>query len=145
MESLVDFTYEQFKNRVMLGRSLDAAKVESVARGRVWSGKRAKENGLVDSLGGLQDAIQDARNKAGIRPGAEVELIEYRSDGSLLGMLSPLLAKAQVTAPPPLLPQLADSFGPTWVMATHPETTVWLMDPSLPIRSSTAGERPLYT
>ena len=64
LDRMVDHTYQQFKSRVGMGRSLDKAQVESVARGRVWSGVDAKEQGLVDELGGFYDAVGIACEKA---------------------------------------------------------------------------------
>eukprot|EP00546_Thalassionema_frauenfeldii_P002111 CAMPEP_0178931330 /NCGR_PEP_ID=MMETSP0786-20121207/21855_1 /TAXON_ID=186022 /ORGANISM="Thalassionema frauenfeldii, Strain CCMP 1798" /LENGTH=716 /DNA_ID=CAMNT_0020608205 /DNA_START=288 /DNA_END=2438 /DNA_ORIENTATION=- len=53
----VDRTYEHFKSLVAESRGLDMSEVESLAQGRVWTGFEAKENGLVDELGGLERAI----------------------------------------------------------------------------------------
>lgn len=53
----VDTTYSVFKTRVVNGRKLSGAVVDSIAQGRVWSGVQAKELGLVDRIGGIQDAI----------------------------------------------------------------------------------------
>jgi protease-4 len=53
----VDTTYSVFKSRVVAGRKLSGAVVDSIAQGRVWSGVQAKELGLVDRIGGLKDAI----------------------------------------------------------------------------------------
>ena len=50
--------YDQFKSVVAEGRSLTEAEVEMIAQGRVWSGNDAMDNGLVDTIGGLQDAIE---------------------------------------------------------------------------------------
>ena len=62
MEQMVEDTYVRFKDRVAKGRSLNEEQVESVARGRVWSGVKAKENGLVDEFGSLYDAIAEAES-----------------------------------------------------------------------------------
>ncbi|MEQ1502993.1 MAG: signal peptide peptidase SppA [Myxococcota bacterium] len=144
MQALVDHTYEQFKSRVVDGRSLDAAKVEEIARGRVWSGKRAVELGLVDHLGGFQDAIADARERAGIRASRKVGLVTYSDSGDLLQSLAPSIATSiagKVGAP-----RLSDGFGgfgdgwdrleallgpidPLLVPVLHPEEDVWLLDP----------------
>ncbi|MCA9490188.1 MAG: signal peptide peptidase SppA, partial [Myxococcales bacterium] len=75
MQSLVDHTYEQFKSRVAEGRHLTPEEVERIARGRVWSGEDAKEVKLVDELGGMQDAIADARKRAGIPARRKVGLV----------------------------------------------------------------------
>lgn len=60
----VDSIYRTFKSRVMAGRNLSGPKVDSIAQGRVWSGKDAISIGLVDRLGGLQDAIACAARMA---------------------------------------------------------------------------------
>lgn len=53
----VDQTYSRFKEVVVQGRKLEAEVVDSIARGRVYTGRRALELGLVDQLGGLNDAL----------------------------------------------------------------------------------------
>jgi protease-4 len=60
----VDTVYSLFKNRVMAGRKLAGSKVDSIAQGRVWSGNDALAIGLVDRLGGMQDAINCAAGMA---------------------------------------------------------------------------------
>lgn len=62
----IENTYNTFKQRVIDGRGLTSAEVESIAQGRVWSGKQALNLGLVDHLGGLQDAIIAAAKAANI-------------------------------------------------------------------------------
>ncbi len=64
-KSVEDF-YMLFKKRVADGRNMSMDAVEEVAQGRVWPGVRAKEIGLVDVLGDLQDAIAIAADKAGL-------------------------------------------------------------------------------
>lgn len=66
MKMKVDTIYEVFKKRVADGRNLDINYVDSIAQGRVWSGIRAKEIGLVDTLGSLTTAIKIAAKAAGI-------------------------------------------------------------------------------
>jgi protease-4 len=56
----VEQIYTTFVNRVATGRKMSFEKVDAIAQGRVWTGKEALENGLVDELGGLQDAINVA-------------------------------------------------------------------------------------
>jgi ClpP class serine protease len=55
--------------------------VESLAQGRVWTGIEAKKNGLVDRIGGLQDAIMIAREMAEIAPGEDMQVIELAPRG----------------------------------------------------------------
>lgn len=68
----VDNIYGTFKSRVATGRGLDLAFVDSIGQGRVYSGLRAKELGLVDLIGGLSDAINIAAEKAGLEEGYSV-------------------------------------------------------------------------
>lgn len=63
----VDQIYAQFKKRVSDGRGLTVAQVEMLARGRVWTGTDAKRIGLVDKIGGLNDALAYAKKKAGLK------------------------------------------------------------------------------
>jgi protease-4 len=60
----VDSIYHTFKGRVASGRKLAPATVDSLAQGRVWSGTAALRVGLVDRIGGLQDAIACAARMA---------------------------------------------------------------------------------
>ncbi|MBN1336406.1 MAG: signal peptide peptidase SppA [Deltaproteobacteria bacterium] len=102
VERLVEATYDRFKQRVAEGRNLDLAAVEQVARGRVWSGTRAHGVGLVDTLGGFYDAVDHARQEAGMRPGARYELVTYASDDAGLTELpARLLGAAVWPARPP--------------------------------------------
>lgn len=71
----VDFVYRDFTRKVADARALTEAEIDIVARGRVWSGEDAVAGGLVDRIGGLLDAIEEAGNKAGLAPG-EFTLIE---------------------------------------------------------------------
>jgi protease-4 len=66
LQALLDDMYDQFVTAVAEGRRLDRARVLELADGRVYTGRRAKELGLVDSLGGLEDAVNTAGKLAGI-------------------------------------------------------------------------------
>jgi protease-4 len=63
----VDAIYEQFLTRVAEGRGMTTEKVNVLARGRVWTGRDALKIGLVDKLGGINDAIDYAAKKADIK------------------------------------------------------------------------------
>ncbi|MGZ8552401.1 MAG: signal peptide peptidase SppA [Chitinophagaceae bacterium] len=60
VQANVDMIYAQFKQRVADGRKRDTAYVDSIAQGRIWTGLRAKEIGLIDRFGGIEDAIKSA-------------------------------------------------------------------------------------
>ncbi|GHB35246.1 signal peptide peptidase SppA [Mongoliitalea lutea] len=65
-QNQVEQGYDTFLSRVSSGRNMSKEAVMEVASGRVWSGVRAQELGLVDVLGGLEDAIKIAATKADI-------------------------------------------------------------------------------
>ncbi|TVZ55889.1 protease-4 [Lutibacter sp. Hel_I_33_5] len=69
----VEQIYTTFVNRVATGRNMTFEQVDAIAQGRVWTGKEALENGLVDSLGSLDDAITIAAELA------EVETYRVRN------------------------------------------------------------------
>ena len=79
----LDQVYADFKQRVVDGRGLSPEQVEQLARGRVWSGTRAKELGLVDALGGMTTAIALAREEADIDEDASIELRRFPQQKSL--------------------------------------------------------------
>jgi protease-4 len=60
----LDAVYDDFTGKVSQGRGMTREAVHEVARGRVWSGADAAGNGLVDTLGGLRDAVRIARERA---------------------------------------------------------------------------------
>ena len=62
----VEDVYSTFLDRVAKGRNMTTAQVDSIAQGRVWTGTEALQNGLVDKLGSLDDAIKIAANMAEI-------------------------------------------------------------------------------
>ena len=73
----IDRTYEEFIARVAAGRRLPPARVREIARGRVWTGAQAMQIGLVDQLGGLEEAIAKARELARIPEGDSVRFQRY--------------------------------------------------------------------
>lgn len=70
LQSSIDRIYAQFKQRVAEGRKKDTAYVDSIAQGRVWTGIRARDIGLVDRFGGIADAVRSAA--------AMAKLTDYR-------------------------------------------------------------------
>ncbi|HJN75323.1 MAG TPA: signal peptide peptidase SppA [Myxococcota bacterium] len=103
MDRLIEDTYVQFKTVVSEGRGLSMEEVEEVARGRVWTGAAAKEVGLVDELGGLQDAIVHAKVVAGLDEDDEIELITYRGAPDSFGEVPAEAVRAVRTALQPEL------------------------------------------
>lgn len=69
VQSMIDKGYRDFIGKVAEARNSEPETIDIVARGRVWSGTQAQERGLVDSLGGLQDALAAAAKLAGLADG----------------------------------------------------------------------------
>jgi len=69
--------YASFTEKVASGRNMEIQKVEAVAQGRVFSGVRALEAGLIDSIGGLSDALRIARSLAEISQNKNIRYDEY--------------------------------------------------------------------
>ncbi|GAA1267001.1 S49 family peptidase [Sphaerisporangium rubeum] len=68
----LDRVYDDFVGKVAQGRGFDRDRAHDLARGRVWTGADAFSGGLVDELGGLEDALALARGKAGLPADAPV-------------------------------------------------------------------------
>jgi protease-4 len=69
-------TYEQFTQRVMTTRKGKIKDIDQVARGRIFIARQAKDLGMVDEIGGVQDALAYAANKVDLKPGAyDVKLL----------------------------------------------------------------------
>lgn len=69
--------YRDFIEKVAEGRDIPVAQVDSIGRGRIWTGNQAKQIGLIDEIGGLSDAIKIAKRKAGISEEKQVGLEIY--------------------------------------------------------------------
>ena len=74
IQATVDNIYDRFINKVSENRSMSYAEVHAVAKGRVWSGEKAIKLGLVDKIGGLDDALDSASKLANIE---EYKVIRY--------------------------------------------------------------------
>jgi protease-4 len=77
MQGQVREVYDLFLSRVAEGRKLEKAQVEQVAEGRVWSGAEAREHGLVDILGGVHAAVDEAKRRVGLAADVDVRLAVY--------------------------------------------------------------------
>lgn len=77
----LDHLYDGFKERVQEGRSLTPEQVEEIARGRVWTGERAAELGLIDTLGGLTTATNLARELVGVGAEEPIKLDVFPKKG----------------------------------------------------------------
>ena len=86
MQKTVEQGYDLFTTRCAEGRGMTQEQIDAIGQGRVWTGTMALERGLVDVLGGLDDAIEIAVEKAGIE---QYTLKSYpEQEGGLLSMFS---------------------------------------------------------
>jgi len=148
-QALLDATYHRFRLRVAQGRSLSDDAVDDLAGGRLWSGQRAVDLGLADQTGGIIEAVEKARELAGIPDGVEVVTVTYREPRPLMAafatdiVLGPLMPLAttlsrELSPPPPAVNPLFPRFGPLWTVASHPQELIWVLDPWT---ATTAGPR----
>lgn len=86
-----DAVYADFTQKVSDGRKLPLAKVQQIARGRVWSGADAHQQGLVDVLGGFWNATAEAKRLAGIPAETSVSFRLYPRPKGLLASINGLL------------------------------------------------------
>ena len=75
--------YENFVEKVAESRKTTPEKIDAVAQGRVWTGRQAREHGLVDALGGLDVAVRIAKERAHIPADEDVQLVAYPARRSL--------------------------------------------------------------
>lgn len=73
----ISWIYDKFLAKASAGRNLTKERVNEIGQGRVWTGNQAKAIGLVDELGGLSAAIEEAKRMAGIPAAENVRLDVY--------------------------------------------------------------------
>ena len=73
----MDVFYDAFVEKAAVSRRTTPAEIDALAQGRVWTGRQARDRGLVDELGGLDTAVAIAKQRAGIPADEDVELVVY--------------------------------------------------------------------
>ncbi|MEE8130858.1 MAG: signal peptide peptidase SppA [Vicinamibacterales bacterium] len=96
LQQQIDAIYETFLDKAAQGRSMTRDAVHAVAQGRVWTGRQAKDLGLVDELGGLARAVTLAKERAGIGADVEVTLVPYPRPRSLFEVVNSSLTVRSV-------------------------------------------------
>jgi protease-4 len=86
--------YDGFLQKVASSRKMTVEQVDKLGQGRVWTGAQAQQNGLVDALGGLDRAIALAKERAGISPDTDVEVVTYPARRTLAELLVEQLSGA---------------------------------------------------
>lgn len=108
--ALIEETYRQFVDKAADSRRMPRHKLEALAEGRVFTGRMAAANGLVDALGTLADAVAYAKTAAGLKPDDKVELWILPKPRSILEQL---LSDPAAAAPgaEEALPQVRELLG----------------------------------
>ena len=107
-QEFIDHGYDEFLARVAQARRMTKQQVDKIARGRIWSGEDAKGRGLVDQLGGLDQAVASAARRARLAKGYRVWYVEKektlreRLVGMLAATAASLAREAGVAEPRPL-------------------------------------------
>jgi len=97
IQRIVDRIYDRFITKVADSRKLPKNKVQEIAQGRVWSGTAAKQLGLVDEIGGLEDAVAEAAKQAKL--GDDWQLEEYPKRRSFEEQILAKLSGVRVLTP----------------------------------------------
>ncbi len=138
MTALMHDAYDQFLDKAVAGRTKAGVKItrkelEAIAGGRIWTGRQAKEIGLVDELGNLDDAVASAKKAAGVA-GKDLELLILPKPRSFIDML--MESKSETRAPMmqllPMLrqaPELAPKLRAVEGFLRMRGEPVWLMEP----------------
>ncbi len=88
LQGYLDNTYQSFVTKAALGRNKEYEELDKVAQGRVWTGRQAREVGLVDGVGGYYEVIQAVKEKIGIKEDVFPTVVRIRvSSGTLLDRL----------------------------------------------------------
>ena len=102
MQNYINNGYKLFVKRCADGRGMSVEAIEKIAEGRVWTGKAAKELGLVDELGGLDKALEIAAQKANVEA---YSVISYPGKSSIFDSILENGKKDYING------QLAETFG----------------------------------
>jgi protease-4 len=114
VSSWLDHIYADFTTKVADGRRMTPERVHELARGRVWTGADALDNGLIDELGGLDRAVAAARRRAGLPPGAQLRA--YPRSRPIDRLRPPASSESRSAAAASLL---AESWGPAAQLAAQ--------------------------
>jgi protease-4 len=98
-QTSLDRIYADFTNRVAGDRKIAPARLDAVARGRVWTGRQAVGLGLADATGGFEDALTAAKALAHLAPDAAVKLETFPPERTPFDRAVKLLGEIQSSAP----------------------------------------------
>jgi protease-4 len=131
MNEMIVQIYDDFLLRVSQGRKMDINQVDSVARGRVWTGLDAKRLGLVDELGGLTEALNYAAQEIGVELKDNVKVLPEMQDpfeslfNDVAEAKSDLMLKEMAGSHYPIWKQMKNMMDHPGVYAQLPMVWTW--------------------
>ena len=127
VEKMMQTIYEDFVSKAAAGREKTFEEIDEIAQGRIWTGKQAKELGLVDELGGLDTALSIAKKQAGLDEDDKYSIIVLPEQKTFFEQMmeSVLNEEAAITMPLPL--QAAQQHPAFSMLSKHlQQITTWL-------------------
>lgn len=97
MQQIIEEFYRDFVNVVAQGRKMSLPEVQKVADGRIFTAPQARDLGLVDKIGYLDEALDLAKSMAGLPPTARV--VRYHRPGSYRPTIYSMLPELEITGP----------------------------------------------
>lgn len=111
MQASVENIYDKFVALVAAGRDMTVPEVDNIAQGRVWSGTDALENGLVDEIGTIEDAIAYAALSVSESGLDDVQIVEYPKPQTTLDIILESFGSTENVFAGTALEQVADAFS----------------------------------
>lgn len=108
-------------------RAMSFEEAEKLAHGRVWTGRQAKANGLIDEVGGLTTALALAKDMAGIAPDEKVAIVHYPEKRSLMDVILNKDDGVETIARWAVYRSIRQEARTTWQLLNGPG--VWMIDP----------------
>lgn len=130
VRSQLNDTYRLFLERVAAGRRKKPEDIDRVGGGRVWTGQQAFERGLVDEIGGFEEALRAAANAAGIHDADKVQLSHYPKGENLADQLAEASGRVRSAMQPELVTALTGALGDS-AMLLELEPGIQAVSPTL--------------
>lgn len=134
MRAMMQEIYDQFLSKALegrkkAGRKMTLDQLKGLAGGRIWTGRQALKNGLIDKLGTLEDAIADAKKRGGLKDGDKTELLILPKPRSILDTLAEGIPGLKITSESTLLQKTAKQFRSLEGLLRLGHEPVWTLLP----------------
>ncbi|MCG9129043.1 signal peptide peptidase SppA [Candidatus Poribacteria bacterium] len=119
IQKMMHTIYHEFVDKAALGRNMSFEEIDKIAQGRVWTGKQAKELGLIDELGGLDTAISIAKKKAGFTDDDKLGLMILPEQKTFFEQIFESLLEEEASLSNPLPFQVAQHHPTLSILKKH--------------------------